>query len=222
MTPQLSNGESAESRAVTEAPFGEPRGPWRVCVFCGSSAEVSAGYLAAAGWMGEAIARRGWKLVYGGGGTGMMGALADGALRAGGAVLGVLTEQFDTPALRYPSLTECRVVPTMHERKMLMTDLSDAFVAMPGGFGTFDELFEVLCLAQLRIHQRPIGLLNTLGYYDPLLAAIQHARAEGFIYGEHDGLLVTETEPDALLDRLARYRPPLGLERWPGSLTQDR
>jgi len=206
---------------MTDAPMEKTTSVRRVCVFCGSSAEVSHEYLAAARRMGEAIARRGWTLVYGGGGTGMMGALAEGTLRAGGAVIGVLTEQFDVPALRYPALTERRVVPTMHERKTLMTDLSDAFVALPGGFGTFDELFEILCLAQLRIHQRPIGLLNVRSYYAPLLAAIQHARAEGFIYGEHDGLFVTETEPEALLDRLARYRSPEGLERWPGSLSLD-
>jgi uncharacterized protein (TIGR00730 family) len=147
----------------------------RVCVFCGSSSDVAPEYLAAARAMGEAIAHRRLTLVYGGGGTGMMRALADGALQAEGEVIGILTRQFDTPALRHSALTELRVVATMHERKAIMTDLSDAFIALPGGLGTFDELFEILCWAQLGIHRRPIGLLNFRGYYDPLLAAIEHA-----------------------------------------------
>jgi uncharacterized protein (TIGR00730 family) len=166
--------------------------------------------------MGRAIVRRGKTLVYGGGGTGMMGALADGALEAGGTVIGVLAERFDTPAQRHPALSERRVVATMHQRQSLMTDLSGSFIAMPGGFGTLDELFEVLCWAQLGLHQRPIGLLNTRGYYDPLLAAIQRARSEGFIYAEHNGLFVTESEPELLLDRLTRDRPPDGRLRSPG------
>jgi len=206
---------------VSEAAGGGSAFSERICVFCGSSDSVAAEYLAAAHSMGQAIVRRGMTLVYGGGGTGMMGALADGALQAGGAVIGVLTEQFDTPALRHPALTERHVVGTMHQRQALMTDLSGAFVAMPGGFGTLDELFEVLCWAQLGLHQRPIGVLNTRGYYDPLLAAIQRARTEGFIYAEHNGLFVTESEPERLLDRLAGYQPPEGLGRWPGVLQPD-
>lgn len=186
----------------------------RICVFCGSSDEVPPLYLETAHAMGRAVAQRGMTLVYGGGGTGMMGRLADGVLEAGGEVIGILTEQFDTPALRHGRLTERRVVPTMHQRKAMMADLSEAFLALPGGFGTLEELFEVLCWAQLGLHQRPIGLLNTRGYYDPLLAAIQRARAEGFIYQEHHDLFFTEPEPDALLDRIDGYRPPPGLERW--------
>jgi uncharacterized protein (TIGR00730 family) len=186
----------------------------RVCVFCGSSDEVAPTYLEAAGAMGRSVAERGLTLVYGGGGTGMMGRLADGALEAGGRVLGILTEQFDTPALRHPRLTEKRVVPTMHQRKAMMAELSQAFIAMPGGFGTLEELFEVLCWAQLGLHRRPIGLLNLGGYYDPLLAAIQRARDEGFIYREHHGLFVTEAAPERLLDRLNEFKPPVGLERW--------
>lgn len=186
----------------------------RVCVFCGSSDDVPAVYLDTAQAMGRAVARRGMTLVYGGGGTGMMGRLADGALEAGGAVVGILTEQFDTPALRHARLTERHVVPTMHQRKEMMAELSQAFLALPGGFGTLEELFEVLCWAQLGLHRRPIGLLNTEGYYDPLLAVIQHARAEGFIYQEHRELFFTEPEPEALLDRIHAYRTPPGLERW--------
>jgi uncharacterized protein (TIGR00730 family) len=185
-----------------------------VCVFCGSSDEVAPSYLEAARGMGRSVAQRGLTLVYGGGGTGMMGRLADGALENGGRVLGILTEQFDTPALRHPRLTEKRVVPTMHQRKAMMAELSQAFVALPGGFGTLEELFEVLCWAQLGLHQRPIGLLNLGGYYDPLLATIQRARDEGFIYREHHGLFVTESAPEPLLDRLEEFEPPVGLERW--------
>jgi len=186
----------------------------RVCVFCGSSDEVAPAYLETAREMGRAVARRGMTLVYGGGGTGMMGRLADGALEGGGQVIGVLTEQFNTPALRHARLTERRVVPTMHQRKAMMAELSEAFLALPGGFGTLEELFEVLCWAQLGLHQRPIGLLNTGGYYDPLLAAIQRARDEGFIYQEHHGLFFTGASPEALLDRIGEFQPPTGVERW--------
>jgi len=143
---------------VTEVPAGVPASVGRVCVFCGSSDAVSPEYLATARRVGELIARRGLTLVYGGGGTGMMRSLADGALDSGGEVIGVLTEQFDTPALRHPALSVRRVVATMHQRKALMSELSGAFVALPGGFGTLEELFEVLAWAQLGLHQRPIGL----------------------------------------------------------------
>jgi hypothetical protein len=185
-----------------------------ICVFCGSSDGVAAEYLEAAERTGAAIARRGARVVYGGGGTGLMRAVADGALRSGGQVIGVLTEQLNTPALRHDGLTERRVVPTMHERKALMASLSDGFVALPGGIGTFEELFEILAWAQLGIHHRPIGLLDTRGYYSPLRAALAHARQEGFIYREHGALYVSEADPEALLDRMQAYRPPSGLERW--------
>ena len=189
---------------------------WSICVFCGSSDDVAAQYVAAARDLGRAIGQRGLTLVYGGGGTGMMKALADGALAAGGRVIGVLTEQFDQPALRYPALSVKHVVPTMHQRKALMGELSEAFVALPGGLGTLDELFEVLAWAQLGLHRRPIGLLNVHGYYDPLLAVIQRAREEGFLDRAADGLLLTEAEPHALLGRLDGERPRAGLERGPG------
>ena len=186
----------------------------RVCVFCGSSDDVAPVFLETAYEMGRAVARRNMTLVYGGGGTGMMGRLADGALHGGAQVIGILTEQFDTPALRHARLTERRVVPTMHQRKAMMAELSEAFLALPGGFGTLEELSEVLCWAQLGLHQRPIGLLNSGGYYNPLLAAIQRARDEGFIYREHHELFFTAAEPEPLLDCLAAYQPPSGLERW--------
>lgn len=189
-----------------------------VCVFCGSSDSVAVEYLEAARRTGAAVARRGATLVYGGGGTGLMGALADAALEAGGRVVGVLTEQFNTPVLRHARVSERRVVATMHERKAMMADLSEGFIALPGGFGTFEELFEILCWAQLGLHDRPIGLLNARGYFGPLMATIDHARQEGFIYNEHDALYLSEAEPEALLDRMDDFRPPGGLERW---LTRD-
>lgn len=185
-----------------------------VCVFCGSSDDVAAEYLEAARRTGTSIARRGTTLVYGGGGTGLMGALADGALESGGRVVGILTEQFDTPALRHPRLSERRVVTTMHERKAMMGDLSEGFIALPGGFGTFEELFEVLCWAQLGLHEHPIGLLNTRGYFGPLMAAIDHALQEGFINNEHDGLYLSDEDPDGLLDRMSDFDPPGGVDRW--------
>ncbi len=185
-----------------------------VCVFCGSSDGVADEYLRAARAMGAALAARGARLVYGGGGTGLMREVADGALAAGGEVVGIITRQLDTPELRHPGLTELQVVATMHERKALMASLSDGFLALPGGIGTFEEFFEILAWAQLGIHQRPIGLLDTLGYYRPLRAALDHARQEGFIYREHGDLFVSETEPEALLDRMQAYRSPSGLKRW--------
>jgi len=127
--------------------------------------------------------------------------------------LSVLTDHFDTPASRHPRLTERRVVPTMHQRKAMMAELSQAFLALPGGFGTLEELFEVLCWAQLGLHRRPIGLLNTGGFYDPLLAAIQRARDEGFIYREHHELFFTAPAPESLLDQIGGDPPPTGPER---------
>lgn len=186
----------------------------RVCVFCGSSDGVADEYLRAAEAMGAVLAARGARLIYGGGGTGLMRAVADGALAAGGEVVGVITVQLDTPELRHPGLTDLKVVPTMHERKALMASLSDGFLALPGGIGTLEEFFEILAWAQLGIHHRPIGLLDTLGYYRPLRAALDHARKEGFIYREHGDLFVSETEPEALLDRMQAYRVPSGLKRW--------
>lgn len=144
----------------------------------------------------------------------MMGALADAALARGGQVIGVTPREFNTEVLAHAGLTEMQVVETMHERKARMAEMADAFVALPGGFGTLEELFEILTWAQLGHHRHPVGLLNVAGYYDPLLLMIERAAAEGFLYGEHRQLLITALEPDELIDRLQRYRPPNGLERW--------
>lgn len=185
-----------------------------VCVFCGSSDRVGEPYLKAAGEMGRVLARRNLTLIYGAGGTGLMGALADAALAGGAHVIGISPESFNIPQLMHPNLLELHVVKTMHERKALMVDISDAFIALPGGYGTLDELFEILCWAQVGLHSKPVGVLDSLGYFEPLNTLIEHARQEGFIYEEHRGLMMRDTDPDALLDQMAMYQPPEGLERW--------
>jgi hypothetical protein len=194
----------------------------RVCVFCGSSDRVPGAYLETARAMGQAIARRRMTLIYGGGGTGLMGAVADGALDLGARVIGILPRLFDTSALRHAGLQELRLVDTMHERKAAMVELSEAFVALPGGFGTLEELFEVLTWAQIGLHSRPVGLLNANEYFAPLLTWMERAAAEGFIYPEHRGLYVSAEEPELLLDRLEAYQRPAGLERWMTRTEADR
>ena len=185
-----------------------------VVVYCGSSDESRAVYLDAASRMGRALVDRGLTLIFGGGRTGMMGAVADAALQAGGMVVGIMPRQFDTPVLAHPGLSQMILVDSMHQRKALMAEMGDGFIALPGGFGTLEELFEILTWAQIGMHSKPVGVLNAEGYFDPLLALIDHARREGFIYSVHRALLACERTPEALLDRLAAYAPPQGLERW--------
>ena len=185
-----------------------------ICVYCGSSDKMRDDYLLVARQMGSAIARRGLILVYGAGSTGMMGALADGALEAGGEVIGVIPEMFATPVLMHNGLSRLEIVDTMHTRKQRLVDISDAFIALPGGYGTFEELFEILTWAQIGLHRKPVGLLNAQHYFDPLLAAIEHARTEGFMYVEHRSLFVCAEQPDDLLDELEKYRYPEGMDKW--------
>lgn len=183
-------------------------------VYCGSSDAIPPVYVEAARAMGRALVARGLTLVFGGGRTGLMGAVADAALQAGGQVIGIMPRQFNTPVLAHVGLSQMILVDSMHQRKALMAEMGDAFVALPGGFGTLEELFEILTWAQIGMHRKPIGVLNVEGYYDPLLAMIEHARHQGFIYAEHRALIVCESTPMALLDGLAAYAPPEGLERW--------
>jgi uncharacterized protein (TIGR00730 family) len=185
-----------------------------VCVYCGSADGVRVEYLEAAFAMGQALARAGLRLVYGAGKTGLMGAVAEGALHAGGQVTGVVPTYLNLPQLIHAGLTELEVVENIHLRKARMSELANAFIALPGGYGTFEELFETLTWAQIGLHQKPIGLLNTRGYFDPLLALVQHALKEGFIYAEHRTLLVSSAEPLDLLHRIQRYELPGGLDRW--------
>ncbi len=185
-----------------------------ICVYCGSADGVNPVYYAAAYGMGQALARARIELVYGAGKTGLMGAVADGALAEGGAVTGVIPAGLNTPQLAHAGLTRLEVLPDIHQRKARMSALADAFIALPGGFGTFDELFETLTWAQIGLHHKPVGLLNTRQYFDPLLALITHAEAEGFIYTEHARLLCHAAEPEALLAALQAFQLPDGLERW--------
>lgn len=185
-----------------------------ICVYCGSSDKLHPAYLEAARQMGAAISRRGIGIVYGAGSTGLMGAVADGALQAGGQVTGVIPVYFNTPKLAHSGLTRLEVVDTIHQRKARMAELADAFIALPGGFGTLEELFEILTWAQIGLHQKPVGLLNARRYYDPLLAMVDHARSEGFIYAEHRALFTAAEQPEELLDALCSHTPPGGLERW--------
>lgn len=185
-----------------------------VCVFCGSSDEIDERYIKAAHHMGEVMAARGLQLVFGGGSTGMMGAVADAVLDAGGEVIGVLPEHFNKPSMAHNRLTRLELVDGMHARKARMAELADAFVALPGGFGTLEEFFEILTWAQIGLHRKPVGLLNVYSYFDELLVFLEHANKEGFTFWEHQKLYSQAEQPEELLDALAAYHPPEGLERW--------
>jgi hypothetical protein len=176
-----------------------------VCVFCGSSEGARPDYLEAARAVGALLAERGIQMVYGGGRIGLMGAAADACLAAGGRVIGVIPEALAIKEVAHAGLTELHVVATMHERKALMADLSDAFLALPGGYGTFEEFCEVVTWSQLGVHRKPCGLLNVCGFYAPLLALFDHATAEAFIRREHRRIVLVEEEPAVLLDRLAAW-----------------
>jgi uncharacterized protein (TIGR00730 family) len=188
----------------------------RVCVFCGSSAGTRPEYAEATRRFGEALAGRGLGLVYGGGHVGLMGELADAVLAAGGEAVGVIPQALVDKELAHSGLTEMLVVGTMHQRKALMADKSDAFVALPGGYGTLDETFEILTWAQLGLHGKPVGLLNVASFFDPLLAWVKHAVSEGFIKSQHLDLFIVATNPEALLDALARHKPAPQAPKWIG------
>jgi uncharacterized protein (TIGR00730 family) len=186
-----------------------------ICVFCGSADAVSPDYLAAARQTGRVLAGRQLRLIYGGGKTGLMGAVADGTLEAGGEVIGVIIPSMNTPALAYKNLSRMDVVPDMHARKARMHELADAYIALPGGFGTFDELFETITWAQTGAHEKPVGLLNVKNYYVPLLAALEHAVQEGFVFREHLDSLACESDPEKLLDTMNNHRHPHeAVKRW--------
>jgi len=184
-----------------------------ICVFCGSSSGAQSVYADAAREMGRTLADRRIRLIYGGGHVGLMGVLADAAMAAGGDVIGVITEGLQLREVGHKGLADLRVVPSMHERKALMASLSDAFIALPGGAGTLDELFEAWTWTQLGIHRKPIGVLNTAGYYDPLLTFLSRAVAERFIRADDLAAVVVEPGPAPLLDRLATVTLP-ELDKW--------
>jgi uncharacterized protein (TIGR00730 family) len=185
----------------------------RVCVFCGSNAGIDAAYRAAADELGREIARREWGLVYGGGSVGLMGVLADAVLAAGGRVTGVIPKMLATKELLHPRATEMHVASSMHARKALMEELADAFIALPGGYGTFEELLEIITWAQLGLHAKPIGLLNVRGYFDRLTGFFDHAIGEGFIKAKQRHLVVATASPIELLDLVVRHEMPQ-VKKW--------
>jgi uncharacterized protein (TIGR00730 family) len=184
-----------------------------VAVYCGSNPGARPAYADAARRLGRLLGERSLGLVYGGGNVGLMGILADAALGAGARVVGVIPEALVARELAHGGLTELRVVGSMHERKAMMAELADAFIALPGGLGTLDELFEVWTWAQLGLHARPIGLLDVEGFFQPLVAHLDRAVTEGFVRPQHRAMVVIEREPERLLDRFAAYTP-LRVGKW--------
>jgi uncharacterized protein (TIGR00730 family) len=184
-----------------------------VCVFAGSSPGARPEYAAAARSLGRSLAGEGISVVYGGGSVGLMGVLADEVLAGGGSVIGVIPRALYEREVGHDGLTELRVVESMHERKAQMADLADAFIALPGGMGTLEELFETLTWGQLGYHDKPCGLLNVVGYWDGILAALDRAVGERFLAEEHRRMLLVEEEPPALLKLLQCYEPR-HVEKW--------
>lgn len=176
-----------------------------ICVYCGLSNTVHAEYFTAARQLGAALARRNLGLVYGAGNTGLMGAVASGALAAGGQVIGVMPELWNAPQYIQPGLSRLEVTPDIQSRKRRMAELANGFIALPGGLGTLDELFENLTWAQIGLHRKPVGLLNTRNYFDPLLSMFRHGVAEGFIYDEQRLIIEHARQPEALLDQLCAH-----------------
>ena len=184
-----------------------------ICVFCAAGEGRSPLYAAEARAMGSYLAGSGRRLVYGGGRTGLMGALAEGALSAGGEVIGIMPKHLVDHEVAHTGLTELRVVSSMHERKAMLAELSDGFLAMPGGLGTLEELFEIWTWGQLGLHRKPYGMLNVNGYFTPLLTFLDHAVTEQFFRPEYRALLVVDTQPAALIARMEAMEPP-PLPRW--------
>src|SRR5580692_5366837 len=180
----------------------------RIAVYCGSNKGARPEYATAAEQLGALIAREKIELIYGGGMRGLMGVVADAALENGGHVIGVIPEKLVIKEVVHEKLPDLRVVKTMHERKALIAELSDGFIALPGGYGTFEEFFEVLAWGQLGWHQKPFGLLDVAGFYRHLHAFLDHTRNEGFIRPQHRALVIVESDVEKILDRLRAFRPP--------------
>jgi uncharacterized protein (TIGR00730 family) len=185
----------------------------RVCVFCGSSTGLNAEFAAAARTLAGELVARGIDLVYGGGNVGLMGVVADATLAAGGRITGVIPYGLVARELAHQDLTELHIVRSMHERKAMMASLCDAFIALPGGFGTLEEFAEAVTWTQLGLQRKPCGLLNVAGFYDGLLAFLEHAMAEEFLRPTHRQIVVAATEPHVLIERLATWQPP-PVTRW--------
>ncbi|MEP6850166.1 MAG: TIGR00730 family Rossman fold protein [Acidobacteriota bacterium] len=185
----------------------------RICVFCGSSSGTDRVYSQTAEAVGEFLAENGIELVYGGGRVGLMGTIADSVLTNGGRVIGVIPEALDKKEIAHKGLTELHVVSSMHQRKALMAEFSDGFIAMPGGFGTFEEICEIVTWAQLGIHRKPCGLLNVNGFYDPLIELFDRSTESGFIRPEHREIVLLGTEIAGLFESMKNYEPP-AVEKW--------
>jgi uncharacterized protein (TIGR00730 family) len=186
----------------------------RVCVYCGSSPGRDRAYREAAVALVQTLAERGLGVVYGGAHVGLMGVVADEALAAGAEVIGVIPQALVDREIAHPGLADLRIVGSMHERKAQMAELADAFVALPGGLGTLEELFEVATWSQLGLHVKPCGLLNVLGYYDGLAGMLDHAVAERFLRPENRAIIIVEPDPGAMVDALAAWTPPARVDRW--------
>ena len=185
----------------------------RICVFCGSKVGDDGQYREATERLGRLFVQRAYTLVYGGGSVGLMGVLADTVLAGGGEVIGVIPQRLATKELLHTGVATMHVVASMHDRKARMEELADAFIALPGGFGTFEETLEMITWAQLGIHRKPVGLLNVAGYFAPLVQQVEHAIAEGFIKPKHRQLIVMAEEPESLLELLAEHHVP-AVRQW--------
>jgi len=185
-----------------------------ITVYAGSADHLKQVYLDAAWLLGETLAKQGRTLVFGAGKTGLMGAVADGALAAGGKTVGVINDGLNLPHLAHAGLSELEILPDIHTRQARMTQLADGIIALPGGFGTFAELFEALTWAQIGLHNKPVGLLNVAGYFDPLVTMIEKAIEENYIYPEHRGLFYVTDDPALLLALLDGFTPSNGINRW--------
>ncbi len=185
----------------------------RICVFCGSSPGANSTYAELANRLGGVLARRSLSLVYGGGNVGLMGLLANAVLKEGGHVIGVIPQALVDLEVAHMNLPDLRIVSSMHERKALMADLADGFIALPGGIGTLEEFCEILTWAQLGLHQKPCGLINAAGYFDHLIAFLNHAVTERFFRPEHRSMVLIEDDPETLIARCERYQAPQ-LEKW--------
>ncbi|WP_203978877.1 TIGR00730 family Rossman fold protein [Geobacter sp. SVR] len=185
----------------------------RICVFCGSNPGNDPHFMAGARKLGELLVSQGIGVVYGGGNVGCMGALADAALAAGGEVIGVIPQALQDRELAHPGLTSLHLVATMHERKALMAELSDGFIALPGGLGTLEELFEIATWSQLGLHAKPLALLNVHGFYDHLVAFLDQCETEGFVQQANRDTIIVESEAELALERIRSYTPPL-VRKW--------
>lgn len=185
----------------------------RICVFCGSNSGIDPIYLATAEKVGKFLADNGIELVFGGGRVGLMGKIADTVMENGGKVIGIIPQALSEREVAHQGLTELHVVGSMHERKAMMADLADGFIALPGGVGTFEEFCEIVTWAQLGIHKKPCALMNVGGFYDSFIAMFDHSMNQGFIRPQHRALVLVESEIDKLYKAMLEYRPPI-VEKW--------